>query len=300
VTTAICKKIISRNSTKLAFLIGNGINRYYNSSACSWEDLLINLWDKHAFGTQSFVPKGIAFTEFYDALELQGYRDKSFPASLRKDVVNQIRAWAGDDKQNLILNKIRSIDAPIMTLNFDALIPQSMSLKPYQLKHFNSNDFYPWDKYYSDSALESAIEGFGVWYINGMLRHQRSIKLGLSHYMGNVDKARPLIQQVIARGPGKITPKSAFANSWLNILFSKDLFIFGAGLNESEIFLRWMLIQRAKYYRRFPDEKRKGWYVAPLEGTSSSDSGKRFFLQSVGFEVLSVPTYESLYEEIWA
>ena len=87
--------------------------------------------------------------------------------------------------------------------------------------------------------------------------------------------------------------------TWLHILFNRSLFIFGLGLKENEVFLRWLLIERAKYFKKFSLRNHQGWYLMKKNENNKSDRGKRFFLESVGFEVLEVSSYDIIYKKIW-
>ena len=71
------------------------------------------------------------------------------------------------------------------------------------------------------------------------------------------------------------------------------------GLDESEVFIRWLLIERAKYFKLFPRRKHKGWFITKKGENLSTSEGKRFFLKSVGFEIIEVDDYKTIYEEIW-
>ena len=95
-------------------------------------------------------------------------------------------------------------------------------------------------------------------------------------------------------------PKWSGYNTWLSIFFNKSLFFFGLSLDENEIFLRWLLIQRAKYFLKYPLAKKRGWFLMKRDGKAESDEGKIFFLQSVGMEVIVVDDYETIYEDIWS
>ncbi len=145
-------------------------------------------------------------------------------------------------------------------------------------------------------------EGFGVWYPNGMLKYHRSIKLGLSQYMGNVERARKLIYKKpeSIRFEGKSRNYWDGYKTWLHIVFNKSIFIFGLSLDETEIFIRWLLIERAKNFRNFPDRKKHiGWFLANKDIDPPTFEGKKFFLKSVGFDVIEVNDYKTIYEEIW-
>ncbi|MDH5573406.1 MAG: SIR2 family protein [Gammaproteobacteria bacterium] len=285
----------------MAFIIGNGINLHYNKGKVSWNDLLLDLWDKYSFNTQSTIPEGISFTEFYDVLEIQNYLEGKFSSILQKDVVQRMSGWDPNDLQNLILNKIKELDAPLLTTNFDDLIPQSMGLDFKKLHDTSFTDYYPWSCYYSDRELSDPNEGFGVWNINGMIKYHRSIKLGLSQYMGNVERARKLIHKKPENisFEGKNQSYWPGYKTWLHTIFNKSLFICGLRLDETEIFIRWLLIERAKYFRRFPDRKHNGWFVMKNGEDKPSNEGKIFFLQSVGFEIISMDEYKYMYEDIW-
>jgi len=294
------KNLLERNKSDIAFIVGNGINRHFNdNNQISWEDLLLDLWDKYLFSTQSSIPDGISFTEFYDILEINNYETiNNFNLVLQKDIKENMLKWNGNNEQNIVINKIKNLDAPLLTVNFDDLIPQSMNLDFHKIQDSKFSDFYPWSCYYSDKQLDNPAEGFGVWYINGMVKYHRSIKLGLSQYMGNVGHARKLIHNNIETISfvGKNQNYWAGYKTWLHIIFNKSLFIFGFELGEQEIFMRWLLIERAKYFRKFPERKHKGWFL--VQKNSLSD-GQKLFFHSVGIEVIEVENYQNIYQDIW-
>lgn len=295
------KSILTRNRNDIAFIFGNGINYYHNENNVSWHGLLLDLWDKYSFNTQSIIPKGITFTEFYDILEIQNYRKKNLGSQLQKDVAELMNAWEPSPSQNIILNRIVELDAPLLTTNFDDLIPKSLELKFYKLQKENFTDYYPWSCYFSNKVLSDPIEGFGVWYINGMISYQRSVKLGLTEYMGNVERARRLIHldSELFSFKGKNQHLWSGYKTWLHVFFNKSLLISGLGLDENEVFIRWLLIERAKYFRRFPDRKHKGWFLTSKESRNKQDEGKKLFLKSLGFEIIELKSYKELYENIW-
>lgn len=292
------KAIIKEYGAESAFIIGNGLNRYYyNDTTISWEKLLLDIWNKVSDSKLDEIPTGISFTEFYDVLQLN-IDGSGATVSVQKEVKKQLSGWHIEDKQNKALDKIFSLKAPILTTNFDDLIPQYLGLKKYKIENSHYSDYYPWSTYYSNETLNSPVDGFGVWYINGMINYERSIKLGLAQYMGNVDKAKHLILS----GKNNIYHQQfsqqnwAGIDTWLDIIFNKPLFIFGLMLDETEVFLRWILIERAKYFKKFPELKQKAWFITPQNECSN---GKKFFLNSIGFEVLDLIEFKNINEEIW-
>ncbi len=298
-TAAEIQHILSENKKNLAFILGNGINLHYQKDNVSWYNLLLDLWKAHADEPMDEIPEGISFIEFYDALGLQNVTQSGFSTQLQKDVKGKMLNWQPDNAQNLVLDKIKSYNAPILTTNFDDLIPKSMQLKAHRIPNTSFTDHYPWSTYYGDEKLNSPLNNFGVWYMNGMVKYHRSIKLGLSEYMGNVERARKLVNNNYGYVPNEETSPWLMSNTWIDILFNKSLCIFGLSLDETEVFFRWLLIQRAKFFKRFPKYDQKGWYLMKKEENNPQLVGKKFFLKSVGIEVLEVEDYPVLYEDIW-
>lgn len=188
------------------------------------------------------------------------------------------------------LEKIEKSNIPILTTNYDHLMSSTLKLKKYRMtKRFTA--FYPWNVYYSDKNLKDPTSGFGIWHINGMVEYPQSIKIGLSDYMGNVEYARKMIQGDYFSEffNGKDQQNWAGYYTWMHILFNRNLFIFGLSLDENEVFLRWLLVQRAKY-AKIHNRKVKGWFF-----DQSISTGKKFFLETLGFEVVDIP-HEELYK----
>ena len=135
-----------------------------------------------------------------------------------------------------------------------------------------------------------------------MTKYHRSIKLGLSQYMGNVAQARRFIhgETSLFSFEGKNIDGWLGFNSWLHIFFNKSLFIVGLALDESEIFLRWLLIDRAKYFRQKSGQNHKGWFITKRDSKNKYNEGQRLFLNSVGIEVIEFNNYKNIYESMWS
>jgi hypothetical protein len=293
------QEILSNHQEDLAFILGNGINLHYQKDNVSWYNLLLDLWKTHADEPMDEIPEGISFIEFYDALGLQNVTQSGFSTQLQKDVKAKMLDWQPDNAQNLVLDKIKSFNAPLLTTNFDDLIPKSMQLAVHRIPNTSFTDHYPWATYYSDNEINAPLDGFGVWYMNGMVKYHRSIKLGLSEYMGNVERARKMVNNNYGFIPSDNSSPWIQNNTWIDIIFNKSLCIFGLSLDETEVFFRWLLIQRAKFFKRFPNYSHKAWYIMKKEDDNPQIVGKKFFLKSVGIEVIEVEDYPILYEDIW-
>ena len=295
-TVESIKQKMNVRSNDIAFIIGNGINRYQtNSKMLPWDSLLISLWKRVTNNTITQIPKGISLTEFYDILDLENQQN----IDMQLEVANLMFDWEILPHHTQIVGKIRKLNAPILTTNFERTFANALSFGPKKMDNKGFTDFYPWSVYHSDLTLELPTDGFGIWHINGMINYRRSIRLGLSHYMGSVERARILIHNKDEDNlfTGKNVSYWKGCRTWLHIIFNKSLFIFGLGLEENETFLRWLLIERMKYFKKFPDRGHNGWYLKAKE--ESLSEGKKMFLEKIGFEILEADTYEDIYSNIW-
>ena len=76
-------------------------------------------------------------------------------------------------------------------------------------------------------------------------------------------------------------------------LFFTNLCLFSdLVLKKMKFFLRWLLIQRAKYCRMY-NQPLVGWYI-----NKEIKSGKRFFLEQLGFNVIEITNYDTLYQAL--
>ena len=193
-----------------------------------------------------------------------------------------------------LMNYFQSLDVPVLTTNFDTLMSQSLHLFKHKKMGTSFTDFYPWNVYFSDTELENPASGFGIWHINGMVEYPRSIKLGISDYMGNVERARNMLLShdfnEFFNGMNQTNWSGYY--TWLHAFFNKDLFVFGLKLNKDEVFLRWLLIQRAKYSQLY-NKGLKGWFV-----DYNISKSTRFFLEHIGFDVISIKEYDTLYNAL--
>lgn len=294
------KKILKNHSHSLSFLIGNGVNNYVhhlnNNSSLKWDQLLLRLWNNHSSTHKKEIPSGISFTEFYDILEFQNSSKSRFSKDLQLTVIRELNSWEPDKIHNTLFRYIQKLDRPILTTNYDQQIARTLSLSFRKLTPAGFSDFYPWSCYYSNKPIQAKNIGFSVWHPNGMTKYQRSIKLGLAQYMGNVHKARNLIYD---RSNGLYHPKRKTwigTGTWLDLFFHQSLFIFGLALEENEIFFRWLLIERAKYYKKYPSRSQLGWYITTQ---NEINEGKTFFLESVGIQTINLSSYTELYEDLW-
>lgn len=208
------------------------------------------------------------------------------------------------DKRALaFVSYAKRINAPILTTNYDEALSKLMTLDIFSFSSYFDDKKYlfPLSSYFSDKERSGPLDGFSIWHINGMIEFQNSIRLGLCDYMDLTQQLREGIDVCNEAGFESLASVNSKdwrgKNTWLEIFFKKHLFIFGLGLNEDEIPLRWLLIQRAKYNQMF-DKNLKCWYIAPFCEKEKSIA-KETFMKSVNVEMLYVDDYPTIYEKVW-
>ena len=94
-------------------------------------------------------------------------------------------------------------------------------------------------------------DGFGIWKVHGDVRYKDSIRLGLTDYMGSSNKARDLISKGVGRLHNTTRKKPWNGrDTWLDIWFNKPIIVFGLGYGKDEVFLRWLLIERRRFFNK--------------------------------------------------
>lgn len=278
-----------------ALLIGNGINRYNNPAKSSWDELLSKLAANQGLDLTEAEASEMSNTEFFDVLDLA--RPKSDRSSLQQEFCGLMEDWAPTQHHQAIVEWARRKNSPIVTVNFDENLSRSVDAKFFRGHGFT--DYYPWSSYFSDREILDPRSEFAIWHAHGMMRYFRSIQLGLTNYMGSVEKARKTLYgrqglRANARGKGD---SWAGAGTWLEVFFFCPLLIVGFGFGKDENFLRWLFLERARVHKLNSHWKEESWFV----DTGSSDrQHRRPFFESLGIEIVSLPDYSEIYESrLW-
>lgn len=291
------QKILKSHYEKkeLAFIFGNGINRYlrpddYN---ISWYDMLLQVWDSISPKTLSEIAKGITMTEFYNIMEFEaGSSDE-----VRKKTVDIVRSWKPSKYEEALEKRLIELDCPVLTTNFDGNLEQDLDRFIMSRKK-GFTYYYPWNVYYSNRELSEPLGGFGIWHVNGMQYYPRSLRLSLSEYINLTSRARVFIHS--GEALDNFDKKNIYnwngCNTWLHLVFNCNLCVIGLALDEQETFLRWLLIERAKYFMKFKDRKKKGWFVC--RESDIENQGKKMLLEYLGFEVICLPDFKDIYEDL--
>lgn len=170
-------------------------------------------------------------------------------------------------------------------------LPSSLNCRLLHITSKSFTDFYPWKTYYGFEQHEFPTDGFGIWHIHGSIKYIRSIRLGLTDYMGSVERSRKLIHNGDDRlFKGKRQPRWQGHQTWLHIWFNMPLIIIGLGYKPDEVFLRWLLIERKRYFNIYNDPMNV-WYIS--KGTPEASIAN--LLQNLGVEIVEVSEYADIY-----
>lgn len=290
------KTLLNSHSQQLALVIGNGINRYNSDAGInSWDAMLLELWERHTKEDTQIIPLGISLTEFYDALDLSSQLKEK---NLQKEFCDFLTDWAVKEHHQRIVTWAKNNKTPILTTNFDETLSTCLALELHHANGLRFTDFYPWGSYFAEAVIQNPAQEFGIWHLHGIQHYSRSIRLGLSHYMGAVERARALIH----KGSQRLYSDNSAAHwngnqTWLHCIFNNDVVFLGLGLDTSEIFLRWLLIERAKYFKHFPTRAKRTYYVYAGRDLSQ---GQAIFLKCVGCEIIKEENYDVLYGDCWS
>ncbi len=157
------------------------------------------------------------------------------------------------------------------------------------------SDYYPWHSYYSDHEIEDCKSEFGIWHIHGFCYYYRSLSIGAIDYAKNIYRLKNFITgRKNSLYSGKETDWTG-KNSWVDIFMHCDLLIIGLALDSQESSLRWLFMEREKYYRKNPALRKKTIFV-----TTKYDNygqGKRFLFESLKIEHEEFEKPEDIYNK---
>ena len=217
---------------------------------------------------------------------------------LSEPIKREIARKMGEYKEvsgiSKIVQFIKRIKAPILTTNYDTVLSKAIGINDNDILSFSNDKINNWFSYFGEQ-LESPLSGFGIWHIHGFHTYHKSISIGTTDYMKNVQTALNLLPKNSTIANLNEMGWNGY-NTWLSIIFNKSLFMFGLKLDNDETFIRWLLIIRYKYMISSGNLK-KAWYI--INDSEIMPCAKRYFLESVGFEIVKIKNWDILYEKIW-
>lgn len=279
----ILQNIVNRH-TRVSFLIGNGPN-LAAKNMLSWKDLLISVADQPI----PFQIDGLTNTEVYDIVEL--YSDNGH--EVKERVINSLKLTSTSnlDIHRRLIEFAKAHNSPVLTTNFDESFEKSVKAQLFHIDSKGFTRFYPWKTYYGHEQHTFPTDGFGIWKIHGDVRYKDSIRLGLTDYMGSVERARKLIHNGEDRlFRGKRQDFWQGHQTWLHIWFNLPIAIFGFGYGIDEVFLRWLLIERRRYLKHYYDPM-EVYYISRDEPAPAIKN----LMQNLEVEVILIDDYSEIY-----
>lgn len=277
---------------KPALFIGNGINRHNNDARSSWDDLLQGLMSDLGVSFTNDEISEMSNTELFDLLDLA--RPAEDRSSLQARFCESMESWEPAQHHNSIIGWAQRHRRPVITVNFDENLSLAVKTRRQWLGKF-STDYYPWNCYFSDTSVTDPKSEFAIWHAHGMMHYKRSIRLGLTHYMGSAQRARQWVYgshglRALAKN---VETSWRGANSWLEVLFFCPLVILGFSFSKDETFLRWLFLERARLQKTVPAWKAQTWFVdVPKNGSLH----RKPFFQGLQMQYVVADSYKDIYE----
>ena len=120
-----------------------------------------------------------------DLLDLT--RPKDDRSALQSDFCELMRGWKPAEHHRTIVRWAQKHRVPLLTVNFDENLSASIGAKLYRAEQ-KFTDYYPWGSYFPERQIRNPRDEFAIWHPHGMMKYSRSIRLGLIHYMGSVQR----------------------------------------------------------------------------------------------------------------
>ncbi|MCK4678249.1 MAG: hypothetical protein KAT48_08970 [Bacteroidales bacterium] len=276
-------ELINENG-RCALLIGNGPNLRAGLFP-EWQQLVLNAADDNI----NFNIDGLSNTELYDLVEIHSENSQQ----VKERIINQLNL---PEEANLTVHErlmqyALKNNLPVLTTNFDTAYEESVGAELIRINGRGFTDFYPWKSYYGFEQHQLPTDGFGIWHVHGMVHYQRSIRIGLTDYMGSVERARKLIHNGDDRlFQGKRQPYWEGHQTWLHIWFNMPMIIFGFGYGSDEVFLRWLLIERKRYFNIY-DDPMQVWYITK----NQLGLAVRNLMENLGVVIVEIENYDDIY-----
>lgn len=305
--------LAEKDKGRLAFVLGNGINRYANNTkAISWESLMRTLWQEAKI-SENFpeIKQGLSLVEKYDIMCVK--MDDAWKNILKANQGLVKKTFSQGYFLESFQKQLMKLRVPVLTTNYDNYLEKDLKKYLFENRALYKKDYsatYPLNEYYANEKLTSEDDiynNFSIWHIHGTINHLESLRLGTADYMGLLTYVKNYINDVahmynVTKEHQEWGIKDKARNkeekyqpTWLNIFYNCSLCINGLGLDPSEIFLRWLLISRKKYLDRIGSDA-KGWYICSLQDL---DEGKKYFLQNVGINIVVIEDLDVRYRTLF-
>lgn len=228
-----------------ALLVGNDINNI--NPGRSWKQLLNDITEY--CGVNHINREEKPFPMLYEEIFLSALRKKHMD---EKELKTYIASIVSQINQNEIHQRIRELKVGhLMTTNYEFSIE---GITP------KNNSSLVVERLYSIFRKHD-YDGTTYWHLHGDCNNPISINLGYEHYCGQLQNMRNYTTSTSTYKTEGILKDSLVKRltnnleinyqSWIDLFFTKDIYIFGLSLDFVESDLWWLITYRArsKYYK---------------------------------------------------
>lgn len=239
---------------KKTLFFGNGLNRCSKNSK-SWDEILKNI--KGNGGLLSGVSNTLQYEDIYlslndeDKLKLQ--KDKTIEWQIKKLLADEIDETNGNE----LFSVIAKMDFDnYITTNYDHLLEKQLVMDGFNLDEKDDHEsIYSImrKKVYSKGKIIKTI-----WNIHGDIKYPQSMMLGYDHYCGALGKVTSFVKgnYTISTSNKKIGSmlkrmenKDESIISWIDLMFTTNVYIVGFGMDFSEQDIWWILNKRQRFIK---------------------------------------------------
>ena len=244
-------------------LVGNDINNIVSKN--SWKDLINDIVEFCNAQRLVINFENKPFPLLYEEIFL-----KSLKETHRNE--NELKKFISEKVSNIEVNeihkRIQKFDTKnIITTNYEFTIEGQI---PQNNSAIINETLYSIFRHYKVGTKKH-------WHIHGDCRIPNSINLGFEHYIGQLQQIRNYVvtgtnykSKEISKLPliKRMEKKHEFSGqSWIELFFTSDIYIFGLSLDFVETDLWWLLTYRARqlFYKKNSNIKNEIYYFIPTE-----------------------------------
>ena len=292
---------------------------------CSWQTILKNICYKRKISINPNTQSDLSFPEIaslvklYDGTKAKAVSDsrsRTAKRDIRQELCSLMKKMEAGDVHRAFIEYARRLDIPVITTNFDKLLSKELEMVTLEFddkSFFRSNRDYLWNVCYKDNKANvsptnyrQVMEGFGIWHIHGNVDYPLSIKIGLEDYVNSIAMVKTMISGTPQKNDPKIRLYQFRPEAWvgrntlLDLFFHRDLIFLGLSLDSQEVFLRWLIMQRAIYQssliKRGKKPIRKAWYVHTDINMLNKSTPKGIFFNTCGIKLVGEKNYDVIYQ----
>jgi hypothetical protein len=287
----------------------------------SWSDFLQKYTNQKEIGIDIASVNDLSFPEIVCLIDLHQSKNASGKKGTgdKMDIDSKVRKRLSVDLINIkkqdpvhrqFLDYATTRDIPVLTTNMDRLLSLDLPERKLAMTgapYFKASKGYKWNYCYTERSLPSDnhsklefAQHFAVWHIHGLCDYPDDIKIGLDDYINCTSQAKKLLSSYGRNRRSLFDAKTddwVGSNTWLDLFFRRELIIFGLSLDSQEVFLRWLLIQRARYLKmRFPDPTvRPGAWFVHVDANMHDKTPKGIFFKACGIGLIREKRYCGIY-----